>query len=38
MCSEENISDYELLEQLGKELEELKYRYEEAFERLILMD
>lgn len=38
MCSEENISDYELLEQLGKELEELKSRYEEAFERLILMD
>lgn len=38
MCSEENISDYELLEQLGKGLEELKSRYEEAFERLILMD
>lgn len=38
MCSQENISDYELLEQLGKELEELKSRYEEAFERLILMD
>ena len=38
MCSEENISDYELLEQLGKELEELKSRNEEAFERLILMD
>lgn len=38
MCSEENISDYELLEQLAKELEELKSRYEEAFERLILMD
>ena len=38
MCSEENISDYELLEQLGKELEELKSQYEEAFERLILMD
>ena len=38
MCAEENISDYELLAKLGRQLEELKAGYEEAFEKLILME
>lgn len=38
MCAEENISDYELLAKLGSQLEELKAGYEEAFEKLILME
>ena len=38
LCAEENISDYELLAKLGRQLEELKAGYEEAFEKLILME
>lgn len=38
MCAEENMYDYELLAELGKKLETLKADYEDAFERLILME
>ncbi len=38
MCAEENMYNYELLAELGKKLETLKADYEDAFERLILME
>lgn len=38
MCAEENLADYELLAELGAKLEQAKADYEEAFEKLILME
>ena len=38
MCSEENLSNYELLTSLGTELEQAKSDYEEKFEKLIMLE
>lgn len=38
MCAEENLTNYELLEELSRELEAVKHRHEEALEEWVLLD